>query len=97
VYGFLAPEPELPRTTDQWQILDITLIGRNVTIVQNGTTIIDHKDIPGITGGALDSQEGGPGPIYLQGGESGKTTFRNIVITTAIYEKISEGQQRDEN
>ena len=97
VYGFLAPEPELLRTTDQWQILDITLIGRNVTIVQNGTTIIDHKDIPGITGGALDSQEGGPGPIYLQGGEIGKTTFRNIVITTAIDEKISENQRRDEN
>jgi hypothetical protein len=38
-----------------------------VTAVQNGITIIDHQEIPGITGGALDSNEGLPGPIYLRG------------------------------
>jgi hypothetical protein len=83
VYGFLAPSPELPRKADTWQSFDITLVGRHVTIVQNGQTIIDNKEIPGITGGALDSSEAMPGPIYLQGSEKGHVAFRNIVITPA--------------
>jgi len=83
IYGFLAPNPELPRTTGQWQTFDITLIGRRITVVQNGKTVIDNKEIPGITGGALDSQEGMPGPIYLQGSEKGHVSFKNIVITPA--------------
>jgi hypothetical protein len=83
VYGFLAPSPELPRKPGEWQTFDITLIGRTITVVQNGTTIIDHKEIPGITGGALDSHEELPGPIYLQGSEDNHVVFRNIVITPA--------------
>jgi hypothetical protein len=83
VYGFLAPSPEPARTPDKWQTYDITLIGRTVTVVLNGATIIDHKEIPGITGGALDSHEGLPGPIYLQGSEKGHVMFRSVVITPA--------------
>jgi hypothetical protein len=85
VYGFLAPMPELARSPDKWQTFDITLIGRRVTIVQNGTTIIDNQEIPGLTGGALDSHEEMPGPIYLQGSEKGHVAFRNIVVTPAEY------------
>jgi hypothetical protein len=81
VYGFLAPSPELPRKTGEWQSFDITLIGRKVTIVQNGKTVIDNQEIPGITGGAVDSHEELPGPIYLQGTEKGHVAFRNIVVT----------------
>src|SRR6202162_2506620 len=83
VYGFIVPKPELPRKADEWQTYDITLIGRRVTVVQNGQTVIDNKEIPGITGGALDSREGLPGPIYLQGSEKGHVQFRSIVITPA--------------
>lgn len=83
IYGFIAPSPELPRTPEVWQTYDITLIGRQVTVVQNGKTIIDNQEIPGITGGALNSHEELPGPLYLQGGEKGLVEFRNIVITPA--------------
>jgi hypothetical protein len=83
VYGFLAPTPELPRSPDVWQSFDFTFIGRRVTVVQNGKTIISDREIPGITGGALDSHEAEPGPIYLQGSEKGHVLFRNIVITPA--------------
>jgi len=83
VYGFLAPSPELPRKSGEWQTYDITLIGRTVTIVQNGQTVINQQEIPGITGGALDSHEALPGPIYLQGTEKGHIAFRNIVLTPA--------------
>jgi hypothetical protein len=84
VYGYLDPTPEQPRIADKWQTFDITLVGRIVTVVQNGITVIDHKEIPGITGGALDSHEGMPGPIYLQGTEKGRVAFRNIVVTPAL-------------
>lgn len=83
VYGFLAPMPELPRKAGVWQSFDITFVGRTVTIVQNGQTVIDRREIPGITGGALDSHEESPGPIYLQGSEAGRVAFRNIEITAA--------------
>ncbi|MEJ2009246.1 MAG: DUF1080 domain-containing protein [Acidobacteriota bacterium] len=83
VYGFLAPEPPLPRTPNVWQTYDITLVGRTLTVVHDGQTVINHRQIPGITGGALDSNEGAPGPIYLQGSERGRVAFRNIVITPA--------------
>lgn len=83
VYGFLEPKPELARSPDAWQTFDITLIGRRVTVVQNGTTIIDSQEIPGLTGGALDSHEAEPGPIYLQGSEKGQVKFRRITLTPA--------------
>jgi len=83
VYGFLAPTPELPRKPGEWQTFDITFIGRTVTVVENGQTVIDHQEIPGITGGALDSHEGLPGPIYLQGSEQGRVAYRNIALIPA--------------
>ena len=46
--------------------------------------IIDKQEIPGITGGALNSHEGEPGPIYLQGSEDGHVQFRRITITPAV-------------
>jgi hypothetical protein len=83
VYGFLAATPEQPRTIGQWQSFDITLIGRRITVLQNGLKIIDDQEIPGITGGALDSHKALPGPIYLQGSEPGRVSFRNIVLIPA--------------
>jgi len=83
VYGFIAPSPELPRKANEWQTYDITLIGRSVTVLQNGHTVIDDKEISGIPGAALDSHEGLLGPIYLQGSEKGHVQFRKIVITPA--------------
>jgi hypothetical protein len=84
VYGFLAPTPEMPRKPGEWQTFDLTLIGRMITVVQNGKTIIDNQEIPGITGGALDSHEELPGPIYLQGSEDGHVAFRKITVTPAM-------------
>ncbi|HEY0798265.1 MAG TPA: DUF1080 domain-containing protein, partial [Candidatus Baltobacteraceae bacterium] len=83
VYGYIAPQPAIPSTEDKWQSYDIMLVGRTVTLVHDGKTVIDHREIPGTTGGALDTKEDAPGPIYLQGTEDGQVTFRNIVITPA--------------
>lgn len=80
VYGFIMPTEMAAKKAGEWQTYDITLVGRLITVVANGKTIICNQEIPGITGGALDSQEGEPGPIYLQG-DHGPVEYRNIVIT----------------
>ncbi|HJZ66585.1 MAG TPA: DUF1080 domain-containing protein [Blastocatellia bacterium] len=82
IYGFVTPSSNPAKKAGEWQTFDITLIGRRVTLVFNGVTVIDNAEIPGITGGALDSNEGEPGPIMLQGDHE-KIYYRNIVITPA--------------
>jgi Domain of Unknown Function (DUF1080) len=84
VYGFITPSSNPAKKAGEWQTYDITLIGRTVLVVFNGKTIIDSAEIPGITGGALDSSEGAPGPIMLQGDHE-KIYYRNIVITPAKW------------
>jgi hypothetical protein len=79
VYGFLAPSEMAAKGPGEWQTFDITLVGRMVTIVLNGTTIISNREIPGITGAALDSHEGAPGPLLLQG-DHGPVEFRNMTV-----------------
>ena len=44
--------------------------------------VISRQAIPGITGGALDSDEGAPGPLMLQGDHTA-IEFRNIVLRPA--------------
>jgi hypothetical protein len=80
IYGFLTPAVELPRKPGTWESYDVTLVGRTVTVVRNGVTILDRQEIRGTTGGALDSNEGAPGPIYLQGDHTGGLRFRNITV-----------------
>lgn len=79
LYGFLTPNEMAAKPAGEWQIFDITLIGRRVSIIANGKHIIRDQIIPGITGGALDSKEGMPGPIMLQG-DHGKVEYRSIRI-----------------
>jgi hypothetical protein len=81
VYGRIAPDPTVPRTPGQWETFDVTLVGRIVTVVHNGVTTIDRKEIEGITGGALDANEGEPGPFYIQGDHTGGLQFRNITVS----------------
>jgi hypothetical protein len=82
IYGFLEPRINAAKRAGEWQTYDITLVGRYVTIELNGELVIDRQRIPGITGGALDSNEGERGPIFLQG-DHGPIDFRNITITPA--------------
>jgi hypothetical protein len=82
VYGFLTPSVNAAKKAGDWQTMDITLVGRVITLVFNGERAIDRQSIPGITGGALDSDEGAPGPIMLQG-DHGRVEFRKLTLTPA--------------
>lgn len=82
IYGFLPPNKMMAKNAGEWQSYDITLVGRLVTIVANGTMVICQQEIPGVTGGAIDSKEGEPGPLLIQG-DHGPIDYRNIIITPA--------------
>jgi Domain of Unknown Function (DUF1080) len=82
LYGFIAPSENVARAAGEWQSMDATLVGRMLTYTLNGTMVICNREIPGITGGALDSAEANPGPLMLQG-DHGPVDYRNIVITPA--------------
>jgi Domain of Unknown Function (DUF1080) len=80
LYGFLTPNENAALAPGEWQTYDITLVGRMITVVLNGKTVISRQVIPGITGGALDSDEGAPGPLMLQGDHT-SVEYRRIVLT----------------
>ena len=81
IYSFVAPTATVPRTPGKWETFDVTLVGRRITIVRNGVKTVDNQEIPGITGGALDSNEGEPGSFYIQGDHTAGIRFRNIRIS----------------
>lgn len=83
VYGFIAPTVNAAKKPGEWQTYEITLVGRHVTVVLNGVEVISNRPIPGITGGSLDSNEGEPGPIMIQG-DHGPIDFRKFVVTPAV-------------
>ena len=82
IYGFIPAAAELPRKPGQWESFDVTLVGRTLTVIRDGVKTIDNQEIPGITGGALDSHEAEPGPFYLQGDHTGGMKYRNITVAT---------------
>jgi hypothetical protein len=79
VYSRIAPKMDATKPAGEWQALDVTFVGRQVTVVLNGQTIVQDV-VEGITGGALSPWEGEPGPLMLQG-DHGKVRFRNVVVT----------------
>jgi len=82
IYGRIAPKVEQPRKPGEWDVFDVTLVGRTLTVVRNGVTTIDRQEIEGVTGGALDADEAEPGPFYIQGDHTGGLKFRNITVAT---------------
>jgi hypothetical protein len=83
IYGFFPPKVDASKMPGEWQRYEITLVDRFVTVNLNGVTVISEQEIPGITGGALDSNEAEPGPVLIQG-DHGPIEFRKFVVTPAI-------------
>ncbi len=79
IYSKAAPSTNACKKADEWQTFDITIVGRKITVVLNGTTIIDGVVVNGVTGGAMDRNEDQPGRIMLQGDHS-NIRYRNIYL-----------------
>jgi hypothetical protein len=83
IYSRVTPTTNAEKRAGEWQSFDITLAKRHVTVILNGTKIIDNQPLLGCTGGALWSDESRPGPIYLQGDHTG-VEYRNIVLRPVV-------------
>lgn len=82
IYGFLTPSINASKPAGEWQSVEVTLIGRVVSVILNGERVIDRQSIPGATGGALDNDEAAAGPLMIQG-DHGPVEFRKLSITLA--------------
>ena len=83
VYSRITPTASAEKPAGTWQSMDITLCDRHITVILNGTKIIDNQPVYGPTGGAIISDVFAPGPIYLQG-DHGKVQYRNLVLTPIV-------------
>jgi hypothetical protein len=81
VYSHFAPAGNIGNKLGQWTSFDVTFVGRYLTVMRDGIKIHDNVEIPGPTGGALDSNESEPGPFFLQGDHQGVIRYRNITIS----------------
>ncbi len=83
LYSRVAPTVNASLPAGQWQTMEATIAGNRLTVVLNGKKVHDNIVIEGITGGALDSNEGEPGPIMIQGDHE-KVWFRRVVVTPIL-------------
>ncbi len=91
LYSLIAPSKNACGRPMEWQTYDITFRapkfdkdkkmtkkGR-ITVVQNGQTVIDDKEIPDTTPGGIDRDPTKPGALMLQ--DHGNTVaFRNVWV-----------------
>lgn len=83
IYGLIVPTANAVRAAGEVNKVVIELVGRFVSVDFNGTRVIERGEIAGPTGGALDSDEGAAGPIFVQG-DHGPVTFRRLDIQEAL-------------
>lgn len=81
VYSHYPPPAGAELGLGKWTSFDITLVGRRLTVLRDGKMYHNNVEIPGPTGGALDSNEAEPGPFFLQGDHHGVIRYRNITVS----------------
>jgi hypothetical protein len=83
LYSRVAPKVNASKAVGEWQMMEATIVGNRLTVLLNGQKVHDNIVIEGITGGALDSNEGEPGPIMIQGDHE-QVFFRKVVVTPVV-------------
>jgi len=86
LYSRVAPKVNASLPVGQWQTMEAIIVGNRLSVWLNGKKVQDNIVIDGITGGALDSNEGEPGPIMLQGDHE-KVWYRKVVVTPIMNVK----------
>ena len=92
IYKVARPLVNMCAPPGQWQTYDITFQAprfdasgskirqARATVLHNGVPIHQYITLPGPTGGALDTNEQMPGPLYLQD-HGNPVQYRNIWLT----------------
>ncbi len=84
VYGITPAKRGYLREVGQWNEQEIRCIGRQVTIILNGETIVDTNLDEALEGGAMDGHDH-PGALRTNGhlalcGHSTRVAFRNLQV-----------------
>lgn len=83
IYSRVVPSENASKPAGEWQTMDIRIVGRIATVKLNGKTVIDHKEIEGLTAMAHDPNEAMPGPLSVQG-DHGLVEFRKLTLTPLV-------------
>lgn len=90
IYNVHPPLQDANRVRLQWQSFDIVFRAprfdeagektenARVTVLQNGRVIQNNVEIAGPTGGHVDENEAGPGPVMLQDHGGNPVSYRNV-------------------
>jgi hypothetical protein len=84
IYSRIKPLLNASKRPGEWQTVDISLVGRDVSVTLNGKPIIVRQKIDGLTAIAFDPFEALPGSLELQG-DHGPVAFRNITLTPLYH------------
>lgn len=83
IYSRVVPSENASKPAGEWQTMDIRIVGRIATVKLNGKTVIDHKEIEGLTAMAHDPNEAMAGPLSIQG-DHGLVEFRKLTLTPLV-------------
>lgn len=86
LYSRIPPAVNATLPPDQWQHMHVRLIGRDLTVVLNGKTVLDKVHIDGLTAMATDAEEDQPGPLTIQGDHL-EVVFRKITVTPLVKKR----------
>jgi hypothetical protein len=79
----VAPSVNASKPAGQWQTYDIRLVGRQLTVVHNGTKVLDKVEVEGLTAVANNADEAEPGPFIVQGDHS-YVEIKSFVVTPLV-------------
>ena len=81
VYGQKGPRDDAYYGADSWNVLDVKLVGQQISVVLNNVRIIDNHRLSQPTPGARPRQDRDSGPILIQAVKEGTASFRNMRVT----------------
>jgi hypothetical protein len=84
LYSRVAPSVNASKPAGEWQSYDIRLVGRQLTVVHNGTKVLEKVEVEGLTAIATNADEGEPGPFIVQGDHS-YVEIKSFVVTPLVH------------
>ena len=83
LYSRVQPSVNASKPAGEWQSYDIRLVGRTLTVVHNGTKVLDKVEVDGLTAIANNPDEAEPGPFIVQGDHS-YVEIKSFVVTPLV-------------
>lgn len=90
IFGRIPPSHNAAKPGGEWNLYQLTLVDRHITVVLNGHKVIDNQPVEGCTGGSLAADDTMPGPVLLQGDHT-SVRYRNLFV----QRRVSSPRQPD--